>query len=117
MLRAWVPGCSTGEEAYSLAMVFREAIEPARSRGRTSRLQIFATDLDQEAIDRARQGVYPANIAADVSAERLRRFFVQEDRGYRVRKEIREMVVFATAERHHGSAVHASSISCRAATC
>ena len=95
VLRAWVPGCSTGEEAYSLAMVFREAIEPFKPV-KNLVLQIFATDLDQEAIDKARQGLYPDNIAADVSPERLRRFFVQEDRGYRVAKEIREMVVFAT---------------------
>ena len=58
-------------------------------------LQIFATDLDQDAIDKARQGVYPANIAADVSPERLSRFFTKEEHGYRVRKEIREMVIFA----------------------
>ena len=94
ILRAWTPGCSTGEEAYSLAMVFREALEKVNPDGAFS-LQIFATDLDRDAIDRARQGVYPANIAADVSPERLRRFFVQEEHGYRVNKEIREMVVFA----------------------
>jgi two-component system CheB/CheR fusion protein len=95
VLRAWVPGCSTGEEAYSLAMTFKEAIEPLRPV-KSLGLQIFATDLDKEAIEKARQALYPDNIAADVSAERLRRFFVQEDRGYRVGKEIREMVVFAT---------------------
>jgi two-component system CheB/CheR fusion protein len=94
VLRAWVPGCSTGEEAYSLAMVFKEAVEPIAAV-RNVALQIFATDLDRDAIEKARQGVYPDNIAADVSPERLRRFFVQEERGYRVGKEIREMVVFA----------------------
>src|SRR5215471_17761667 len=94
VLRAWVPGCSTGEEAYSLAMVFREAMEPFKPV-RNIALQIFATDLDRDAIEKARQGLYPDNIAADVSPERLRRFFVQEERGYRVGKEIREMVVFA----------------------
>jgi len=94
VLRAWVPGCSTGEEAYSLAMVFKEAVEPFKSV-RNVTLQVFATDLDRDAIDRARLGVYPSNIAADVSPERLDRFFVQEDRGYRIGKEIREMVVFA----------------------
>jgi chemotaxis methyl-accepting protein methylase/chemotaxis response regulator CheB len=93
-LRAWVPGCSTGEEAYSLAIVFKEALELVKP-ARPPALQIFATDLDKEAIERARQGVYPANIAADVSSERLRRFFVQDDRGFRVNKEIRESVVFA----------------------
>ena len=94
-LRAWVPGCSTGEEAYSLAMVFREALEQAQAAEASFTLQVFATDLDQDAIDKARLGVYPANIAADVSPERLSRFFVKEKRGYRVGKEIREMVVFA----------------------
>jgi two-component system CheB/CheR fusion protein len=93
-LRAWVPGCSTGEEAYSLAIVFKEAVEQAKPKGNFA-LQIFATDLDRDAIDKARQGVFPANIAADVSPERLRRFFAKEERGYRVSKEIREMVIFA----------------------
>jgi two-component system CheB/CheR fusion protein len=94
MLRAWTPGCSTGEEAYSLAIVFKEALEQVKPAGNFS-LQIFATDLDQDAIDKARQGLYPANIAADVSPERLRRFFIKEEQGYRVGKEIRETVIFA----------------------
>jgi two-component system CheB/CheR fusion protein len=93
-LRAWASGCSTGEEAYSLAMVFTEALERVKPAGNFS-LQVFATDLDRDAIDRARAGVYPANIAADISPERLRRFFVQDEHGYRVGKEIRETVVFA----------------------
>ena len=95
VLRAWVPGCSTGEEAYSLAMAFKEAMEPLRSVKNLT-LQIFATDLDRDAIEKARLALYPDSIAADVSPERLRRFFVLEERGYRVGKEIREMVVFAT---------------------
>ncbi|MBI5510396.1 MAG: PAS domain-containing protein, partial [Deltaproteobacteria bacterium] len=93
-LRAWVPGCSTGEEAYSLAIVFKEAlaqVTPAKSFS----LQIFATDLDKDSIDKARQGLYPENIAGDVSAERLRRFFVKGDHGYQVGKEIRETIIFA----------------------
>ncbi len=94
-LRAWSVGCSTGEEAYSLAIVFREALEQVKP-AENFKLQIFATDLDRDAIDKARQGLYPANIAADMSAERLRRFFTQEENGYRVAKEIREMVTFAT---------------------
>jgi two-component system, chemotaxis family, CheB/CheR fusion protein len=95
-LRAWVAACSTGEEAYSLAIVFREAMEQLKPEGRFN-LQIYATDLDPEAIERARKGVYPENIAADVTPERLGRFFVpEEDGGYRIRKDIREMVVFAT---------------------
>lgn len=94
ILRAWVPACSTGEEAYSLAIVFKEALELIKPKGRFT-LQIFATDLDSDAISRARQGMYPANIAADVSPERLSRFFNLEETGFRVAKEIREMVVFA----------------------
>jgi two-component system CheB/CheR fusion protein len=94
VMRAWVPACSTGEEAYSLAMVLSEAMEDAKS-SRNLSFQIFATDLDREAIDKARLGSYPANIVADVSPDRLRRFFVQDETGYRVRKEIRETVVFA----------------------
>ena len=93
-LRAWTAGCSTGEEAYSLGIIFKEALELVKPQASYS-LQIFATDLDREAIDRARLGFYPINIAADVTPERLRRFFVQEEQGYRVGKEIREMVVFA----------------------
>ena len=93
-LRAWVPGCATGEEAYSLAIVFKEALEQLKPAGNTT-LQIFATDLDRDAIEKAREGVFPANIAADVSPERLDRFFVQVERGYQVAKSIREMVIFA----------------------
>ncbi|QXE92461.1 PAS domain-containing protein [Geomonas subterranea] len=94
-LRAWSAGCSTGEEAYSLAITFKEAVERLKPEAGFT-LQIFATDLDPDAIDRARQGVYPANIAADVSEERLRRFFVKEESGFRIGTEIREMVTFAT---------------------
>lgn len=93
-LRAWVPGCSTGEEAYSLAMVFREVAGALAAKTKFV-LQIFATDLDRDAIDRARRGLYPPSIVADVSPERLKRFFVKEVAGYRVKKEIREMVIFA----------------------
>jgi chemotaxis methyl-accepting protein methylase len=94
-IRAWSVGCSTGEEAYSLAIVFKEVLEKVKTK-ENFKLQIFATDLDRDAIDKARSGVYPANIAADVSPERLQRFFVQEEVGFRVSKEIREMVTFAT---------------------
>lgn len=94
-LRAWIPACSTGEEAYSLAITFREALEKARPKASFS-LQIFATDLDRTAIDKARQGIYPANMASDVSPERLRRFFLKdESEQYRVAKEIRDMVILA----------------------
>ena len=93
--RAWVAGCSTGEEAYSLAIIFREAMDKVKPGGNYS-LQIFATDLDRDAIDKARQGTFPQNIAADVSPERLSRFFSEEQNGYRVKKEVREMVIFAS---------------------
>ncbi|PKO31823.1 MAG: chemotaxis protein CheB [Betaproteobacteria bacterium HGW-Betaproteobacteria-7] len=93
-MRAWVAGCSTGEEAYSLAMIFRESMDHLPATARHA-LQIFATDLDPDAIEKARRGIYPANIAADVSPERLKRFFVEESTTYRIGKEIREMVVFA----------------------
>ncbi|MBE0502885.1 MAG: PAS domain-containing protein [Desulfuromonadales bacterium] len=95
VLRAWSAGCSTGEEAYSLAMVFKEALAAVKPSANFT-LQIFATDLDRDAIDKARAGIYPANISADVAPERLQRFFVEEGNGYRIGKEIREMVTFAT---------------------
>ncbi|MHB1309769.1 MAG: chemotaxis protein CheB [Limisphaerales bacterium] len=94
LLRAWVAGCSTGEEAYSVAMVFKEVIEATKSPGDMD-LQVFATDLDHDAINKARQGHFLENIRVDVTPERLTRFFTQEEHGYRVRKEIREMVIFA----------------------
>ncbi len=95
MLRAWTVGCSTGEEAYSLAIVFKEALEWIKPT-RNFSLQIFATDLDKDAIDKARAGIYPPNISADVSEKRLREFFIKEENGnYRVRKDLREMIIFA----------------------
>ena len=93
-VRAWVPACSTGEEAYSLAIVIKEALEGLKP-ARKMNLQIFATDLDPQAIEKAREGLFPANIAADVSAQRLQRFFAKDENGYRVAKSIREMVIFA----------------------
>ena len=95
LFRAWVSGCSTGEEAYSLAIAFREVVD-ALKPAKNFRLQIFATDLDKDAIDRARQGIYPANIASDVSPDRLQRFFVKDEHhGYRISRDIRETIVFA----------------------
>jgi two-component system, chemotaxis family, CheB/CheR fusion protein len=93
-LRAWVPGCATGEEAYSLAIVFKEAVQLVKPAQDLS-LQIFATDISQEAINKAREAVYPANISTDVSPERLERFFVQVEGGFQVAKPVREMVIFA----------------------
>ncbi len=96
-LRAWVAGCSTGEEAYSLAMLFKEVVDSIKPNkiAKKYSLQIFATDLDQRAIEKARAGIYPENIALDVSPERLSRFFIKTERGYEVTKAIREMVIFA----------------------
>ena len=94
VLRAWVPGCSTGEEAYSLAMVFKEVMDKLQSRKKIT-LQVFATDLDKDAIDKARQGIYPENICADVSPKQMSRFFRKEEHGCRVTTEIRQMVTFA----------------------
>lgn len=92
-VRVWIPGCSTGEEAYSVGIVLSECLEALKVDG--VKAQIFATDIDKEAVDRARQGAYPSTIAADVSPERLRRYFLKEDQGYRLIKPIREMIVFA----------------------
>ena len=92
-LRAWVAGCSTGEEAYSLAMAFVETV--TRLKLHTFSLQIYATDLDKDAIEKARHGFFPKSIGSEVSPTRLARFFVKEENGYRVNKEIRSMVVFA----------------------
>ncbi len=94
LLRAWVAGCSTGEEAYTLAIVFREVVEKLKP-GKNFKLQIFATDLDRDAIDKARQGVFSDKISIDLTPEQLRRYFTKEEGGYRVRAEIREMVIFS----------------------
>lgn len=90
--RAWVAGCASGEEAYSVAILLREFMDESQQ---DFKVQIYASDLDDDAIAVARAGLYPPNIAQDVTPERLRRFFVKDDAGYRVKKEIREMVVFA----------------------
>jgi two-component system CheB/CheR fusion protein len=92
VFRVWVAGCATGEEAYSIAMLLREYMDETRQE---FKIQFYSTDLDDDAIAVARAGTYPPNIAQDVHPERLRRFFIKEDTGYRVKKEIREMVVFA----------------------
>ncbi len=92
VLRAWVPACSTGEEAYSLCILLHECIDGAK---RPVEFRLFATDLDSGAIDVARLGIYPASIARHVTKERLARFFTLEDGFYQVRKEIRDLVVFA----------------------
>ena len=93
--RIWVTGCSTGEEAYSIAMLFQEAISAANLN---VKLQVFASDVDADAIAIAREGLYPATIAADVSPERLARFFVKEGDFYRALPELRAPVVFAVQD-------------------
>jgi two-component system CheB/CheR fusion protein len=92
-LRVWIPGCATGEEAYSIAILLDEVI---RKEDRMHEVQIFATDLDRNAIEVARNGLYPDGISMDVSQERRQRYFTQEDGySYRVHKNIRDMIVFA----------------------
>jgi len=93
-LRAWVTACSTGEEAYSLAMTVMDVLDDVKPKG-YFKLQIFATDLDNDAINIARLGRYPENIEADIPLEKLNRYFVKEESGYRINKQIRDMVVFA----------------------
>ena len=93
-IRVWLPGCSTGEEAYSVAMAIAECVDQLKLTG-LLKIQMFATDIDKDAVDRARQGLYLPTIASDVSPERLQRYFVKDDHGYRVSKPIREMIVFA----------------------
>jgi two-component system CheB/CheR fusion protein len=91
-LRVWVLGCSTGQEAYSIAMSYTEATDRAP---RMRPLQVFATDLNEALLDKARHGLYSKSVTEDLSPERLRRFFVEEEGGYRVNKALREKVVFA----------------------
>ncbi|MBC8550354.1 MAG: PAS domain-containing protein, partial [Candidatus Brocadiales bacterium] len=92
-IRVWVSGCATGEEAYSIAIIFAEMIEKSQKH---LNVQIFATDIDEDSIEYARAAIYPDSIAADISKERLKRFFIKEDSTYKVKKQIREMLVFAT---------------------
>lgn len=94
-IRLWVAGCSTGEETYSLAMLFREEIT---AQARNIKLQIFASDLDAEAIATAREGLYPETVETDVSAARLARFFTREEHGYRIQTDLRATVVFAVQD-------------------
>ncbi|MBM9514014.1 chemotaxis protein CheB [Desulfogranum marinum] len=92
-VRIWVPGCSSGEEVYSIAMIARECMEMMDHH---YNIQIFGTDIDEEAINIARAGIYPDSIVADVSPERLKSFFIKDEHTYQIKKVIREMVVFAT---------------------
>ena len=90
--RIWVVGCATGEEAYSIAIILKECMERT---GKSINVKIYSTDIDPESIAAARKGLYLPNIEIDVSKQRLRRFFVKEEAGYRIRKDIRDMVIFA----------------------
>jgi two-component system, chemotaxis family, CheB/CheR fusion protein len=90
--RVWVPACATGEEAYSFAICLLEFLA---DKGADTRVQIFGTDVDDDAIQHARRGVYPANIELDVSPDRLNRFFTKKDHEYTVSRRIRDMVVFS----------------------
>jgi two-component system CheB/CheR fusion protein len=91
-VRVWVPACATGEEAYSIAMLLSEH---AKTMVSPPTLQVFGTDLDEQVLSEARHGVYPHSIANDVSEERLQTFFVKQPHGYRVRRELREVLLFA----------------------
>ena len=91
-LRVWIPGCSSGEEAYSVAIILKEYMQ---ENDVSKEMQIFGTDIDPLAIDKARTGTYIRNIVSDVDPERLSRFFDKEGDRYRVKREIRESVVFA----------------------
>lgn len=93
-IRIWISGCSTGEEAYSYAITLLEAVESTGGSAQPP-IQIFATDISSTAVDKARAGFYPETIAADVTPDRLRRFFQRIDGGYRINKMIRDMCVFA----------------------
>lgn len=90
-IRIWVPGCSTGEEAYSIAMLLHECL---CETGKNINFQVFATDIDLNALDIARSGIYPEKISEDINPERLRRFFVKHLNHYKIKKEIRGKVVF-----------------------
>ncbi len=92
-LRVWIAGCSTGEEAYSVAILIQEQMDALHLE---CPVQIFATDIDEEAVQAARAGLYPESISEDVSDERLERFFNHEEAGYQIKKNIRDRVVFAT---------------------
>ncbi len=91
-VRIWIPGCSTGEEVYSIAMIIQEYIDIS---GKHLEVQLFGTDIDEDAINIARSATYPSTIVTDVSSERLHKFFTKKGDGYRVKKSIREMAIFA----------------------
>jgi Methylase of chemotaxis methyl-accepting proteins len=91
-VRVWIPGCSTGEEVYSIAMIIQEYIDES---GKHLEVQLFGTDIDDDAINTARTATYPSTIVTNVNSDRLKRFFTKKGEGYRVNKNIREMAIFA----------------------
>ena len=94
-IRVWVPGCATGEEAYSIAILLLECLQSSRG---SQHVQIFASDISKQAIQVAREGHYPENIGADVSPERLRKFFIKITDGYQVSKQVRDLCIFAVQD-------------------
>ncbi|MDQ6622498.1 MAG: PAS domain-containing protein, partial [Verrucomicrobiota bacterium] len=110
-LRVWVPACATGEEAYSIAILL---CEQASRMEKPPAIQVFATDLDEDAVRQAREGIYPTTIEADVSAERLRHYFFEHHGRYRIKKEVRELVLFAAHDLLRDSPFsHLDLVSCR----
>jgi two-component system CheB/CheR fusion protein len=95
IFRVWVPACSTGEEAYSLAMIFKEYMDKSNKR---ISLQLFGTDINKHAVEKARAGIYPDSIVADVNAKRLTRFFIKKNDSYLIKSEIRDCVVFSVQD-------------------
>lgn len=111
LVRIWVPGCSTGEEAYSLCMLFTDEI---RDRGMDVVLQVFATDLDHTSLEMARAGVYPTGIEADVPQTILDRYFRREGESYQVSKQLRQSVIFSVQDLIHDPPFsHMDLVSCR----
>lgn len=94
-IRVWIAGCSSGEEAYSIAILFREVLDGSNS---AIKLQIFASDVDEDAVAIAREGLYPSTIASDIDPVRLARFFIKEEHGYRVAGDVRSMIVFTVQD-------------------
>jgi two-component system CheB/CheR fusion protein len=111
VFRAWITACSTGEEAYSISIIMRELMEET---GKNLRVQIFGSDINEKAIDTARTADYPLAIADDIDAKRLEKYFFRHENGYRVRKEIRDMVVFAPHDINHDPPfLHLDLLTCR----
>ncbi len=110
-LRVWVTACSTGEEVYSIGIILKELMEET---GKSLHVQIFGSDINEEAINTARMGEYPLAIVEDVNAKRLDKYFVRQESGYKVKKEIREMVVFAPHDVIRDPPfIHLDILSCR----